>query len=129
MSKTFEKIFNSKRPESKFRKILLNVDLQLPYVIIPEFGSIQKYVLLFLRMILIIISICLFTNYYYGYFNRGENILVVDFGGLKIKSDLQPETICLDDVTQMEMEEKLYDRYHIDIDGFQLIFCNSGKYF
>lgn len=63
------------------------------------------------------------------FFNRGENIMVVDFGGLKIKSDLQPETICLDDVTQMEMEEKLYDRYHIDIDGFQLIFCNSGKYF
>jgi len=59
-------------------------------------------------------------------FNRGENVMVVDLGGLKIKSDLQPETICLDDVTQMEMEEKLYDRYHIDIDGFQLIFCNSG---
>lgn len=53
-------------------------------------------------------------------------MLVIDFGGLKIKSDLQPEAICLDDVTQMEMEEKLYDRYHIDIDGFQLIFCNSG---
>lgn len=52
--------------------------------------------------------------------------MVIDLGGLKIKSDLQPETICLDDVTQMEMEEKLYDRYHIDIDGFQLIFCNSG---
>lgn len=52
--------------------------------------------------------------------------MVIDFGGLKIKSDLQPETICLDDVTQMEMEEKLYDRYHIDIDGFQIIFCNSG---
>lgn len=63
------------------------------------------------------------------YHDRGENIMVIDFGGLKIKSDLQPETICLDDVTQMEMEEKLYDRYHIDIDGFHLIFCNSGQYF
>jgi hypothetical protein len=40
----FEKIFNSNRPESKFRKILLNIDLHLPYVVIPEFGSIQKYV-------------------------------------------------------------------------------------
>lgn len=50
MSKTFEKIFNSKRPESKFKKILLNVDLQLPYVVIPEFGSIQKYVILFLQV-------------------------------------------------------------------------------
>lgn len=52
--------------------------------------------------------------------------MVVDFGELKIKSDLQPETICLDDVTQMEMEEKLYDRYYIDINGFQLIFCSAG---
>lgn len=52
--------------------------------------------------------------------------MIVDFGELKIKSDLQPETICLDDVTQMEMEEKLYDRYHIDNDGFKIIFCNSG---
>lgn len=52
--------------------------------------------------------------------------MVVDLGGLKIKSDLQPEMICLDDVTLMEMEEKLYDRYYIDINGLQLIFCNSG---
>lgn len=44
MSTAFKNIFNSTRPESKFRKILLNIDLQLPYVIIPEFGSIQKYV-------------------------------------------------------------------------------------
>jgi len=59
ISKTFVKIFNSNRPESKFRKILLNIDLQLPYVIIPEFGSIQKYVpnILILRFRLIVLII------------------------------------------------------------------------
>lgn len=45
MYKIFEQVFNSNRPESKFRKILLNIDLQLPYVVIPEFGSIQKYII------------------------------------------------------------------------------------
>ncbi|XP_050533944.1 intermembrane lipid transfer protein VPS13A-like isoform X2 [Daktulosphaira vitifoliae] len=95
----FNNIFNSNRPESKYRKILLNLDLQLPHIVLPEFGSIQK----------------------------GENVMILDFGGVKVKSDLQPSSICFEDVTQMEMEEKLYDRYYIDIDGFQLIFCNSGN--
>ncbi|XP_050428442.1 intermembrane lipid transfer protein VPS13A-like isoform X2 [Adelges cooleyi] len=92
-----ENVFKSNRPESKYKKMLLNLDLQLPYIVIPEFGSIQK---------------C-------------ENVMILDFGAIKIKSDLQPDAICLDDVTQMEMEEKLYDRYHIDVDGSQMIFCNS----
>lgn len=41
-------------------------------------------------------------------------------------SDLQPP-LCLDDVTQMELEERLYDRLHINLDGFQVLFSDSGE--
>lgn len=41
--------------------------------------------------------------------------------------DLQPP-LCLDDVTQMELEERLYDRLNINLDGFQVLFSDSGEY-
>lgn len=52
-------------------------------------------------------------------------VAVLDLGKWTFRSDLQPP-LCLDDVTQMELEERLYDRLHINLDGFQLLFSDSG---
>ncbi|KAL1131713.1 hypothetical protein AAG570_011326 [Ranatra chinensis] len=78
--------------------IQLNLDLKLPYFVIPELGTLQK----------------------------GGNLSIVDFGQIKVKSELQPSNFNLEDATQMEIEERLYDRFHIDLTGFQLLFCDSG---
>jgi hypothetical protein len=52
--------------------------------------------------------------------------VVVDFGRVVIKSDLQSKNIGLEDATQMELEERLYDRLHVDLSDVQLLFCDSG---
>lgn len=52
-------------------------------------------------------------------------VVVLDFGKWTFQSDLQPP-LCLDEVTQMELEERLYDRLHINFDGLQLLFSDSG---
>mgnify|MGYP003623508091 CR=1 FL=1 len=52
---------------------------------------------------------------------------MMDFGRVTVKSDLQSENIGLEDATQMELEERLYDRLHIDFSDLQLLFCDSGK--
>ena len=54
-------------------------------------------------------------------------MFVCDFGRIQIKSDLQPLGQSLDDATLMELEERLYDRLHIDITDVQMLFCDSGK--
>jgi hypothetical protein len=46
---------------------------------------------------------------------------------VEIKSDLQSENVGLEDATQMELEERLYDRLHIDFSDLQLLFCDSGS--
>ena len=59
---------------------------------------------------------------------RGGSIMVLDFGRVTVKSDLQFENVGLEDATQMELEERLYDRLHVDFSDLQLLFCDSGKY-
>lgn len=58
---------------------------------------------------------------------RGGNLLIIDLGHIKISSELQPNNINLEDATQMEMEEKLYDRFYMEFSEFQVLFCDSGK--
>jgi len=57
---------------------------------------------------------------------RGGSIMVVDFGRVVIKTDLQARNAGLEDATQMELEERLYDRLHVDLSDLQLLFCDSG---
>jgi hypothetical protein len=52
--------------------------------------------------------------------------VVVDFGRVVIKTDLQARNAGLEDATQMELEERLYDRLHVDLSDLQLLFCDSG---
>lgn len=77
----------------------ISMDLKGPYFVIPELGSIQK----------------------------GGSIVVVDFGRVVIKTDLQARNAGLEDATQMELEERLYDRLHVDLSDLQLLFCDSGE--
>lgn len=52
---------------------------------------------------------------------------VIDLGHIKVTSELQPTNINLEDATQMELEERLYDRFHIDLSELQVLFCDSGN--
>jgi hypothetical protein len=58
---------------------------------------------------------------------RGGSIMIVDFGRVVMKSDLQSDSTGLEDATQMELEERLYDRFHVDLSDLQLLFCDSGN--
>nr|CAD7259318.1 unnamed protein product [Timema shepardi] len=75
------------------------MDLKGPYFVIPELGSVQK----------------------------GGSVMVVDLGRVVVSSDIQPSNAVLEDATQMELEERLYDRLHLDCSDLQLIFCDSGE--
>ncbi|BET01399.1 Vacuolar protein sorting-associated protein [Nesidiocoris tenuis] len=86
------------RSIKRFNATDLNVDIKLPYAIIPELGTLQK----------------------------GGNLTIVDFGRVTVTSDLQPSNVSLDDATQMEIEERLYDRFHIEYKDCQILFCDSG---
>ncbi|XP_073981480.1 intermembrane lipid transfer protein VPS13A-like isoform X2 [Rhodnius prolixus] len=76
----------------------INLDLKLPYFVIPELGTLQK----------------------------GGNLSIIDLGHIKVSTELQPSNINLDDATQMEIEERLYDRFHLDFLDIQVLFCDSG---
>lgn len=52
---------------------------------------------------------------------------VIDLGHIKVTSELQPTNINLEDATQMELEERLYDRFHIDLSELQVLFCDTGN--
>ncbi|RZF33558.1 hypothetical protein LSTR_LSTR008204 [Laodelphax striatellus] len=91
-------ILLAQRAISRHNVIQFNLDLKLPYFVVPELGSLQ----------------------------RGGNLLVVDLGRIKMRSDLQPTNICLEDATQMELEERLYDRLHLDLSDLQVLLCDSG---
>lgn len=51
-------------------------------------------------------------------------MLVVDMGCLTVRTELQSGP--LDEATQSELEESLYDRIHAELDGFQVLFCDGG---
>ncbi|RWS23736.1 vacuolar protein sorting-associated protein 13A-like isoform X8, partial [Leptotrombidium deliense] len=80
--------------------IYWNVDLKSPYFVVPEFGAIE----------------------------RSGRVLVIDFGRLLIKSDLQQESAVFDktNATASEMEEKLYDRISVTLSDVQILFSDAG---
>lgn len=65
-------------------------------------------------------KINLFSFNQFHLFCRSGNVLVVDFGRILIKSDLQPSNNQLEDATCMELEERLYDRFHADCSNIQV---------
>ncbi|XP_047103973.1 vacuolar protein sorting-associated protein 13A-like [Schistocerca piceifrons] len=81
------------------KTISITMDIKGPYIVIPEMGSLQK----------------------------GGSVMVIDLGCVTVRSDLQTSTTGLEDATQMELEERLYDRLHIDFCDLQLLFCDSGE--
>lgn len=60
-----------------------------------------------------------------GKFRRGGNVLVIDFGKVTVKTDLQPLNNQLEDATCMELEERLYDRLHADCSALQVFTRNQ----
>ncbi|XP_014251025.1 vacuolar protein sorting-associated protein 13A-like isoform X2 [Cimex lectularius] len=76
----------------------LNIDFKLPYLVVPELGTLQK----------------------------GGNLAIIDFGHIKVTTELQPSNINLEDATHMELEERLYDRFNIEFMDFQVLFCDAG---
>lgn len=58
---------------------------------------------------------------------RGGNVLVIDLGRLNIRSDLQQCSDLLEEATRTELEERLYDRFHINLTDIQVLFADSGN--
>lgn len=54
-------------------------------------------------------------------------MLVLDAGRMVVRTELQPPEVSLEDATQMEMEERLYDRLHVECSETQVLFCDSGE--
>ncbi len=57
---------------------------------------------------------------------RGGQVLVLDAGRVVVRTELQPPGLSLEDATQMELEERLYDRLHVECSEAQVLFCDSG---
>ncbi|XP_017890538.1 vacuolar protein sorting-associated protein 13C-like [Ceratina calcarata] len=83
---------------SQTLRISFKIDIKGPYIVFPEYGSVQK----------------------------GGHVLVVDFGNVSLSNELQATNLQLEDATLMELEELLYDRIHIVFSGAQILFCHSG---
>lgn len=82
---------------SRRKTYSIDVDVKSPYIIFPEYGSLQN----------------------------GGNVLVLDVGGLRISSE--PGTMSeLEGATRMEKEERLYDRLTVSISQLQVLFSDSG---
>ncbi|EFN86841.1 Vacuolar protein sorting-associated protein 13A [Harpegnathos saltator] len=83
---------------SQTLRISFKIDIKSPYIIFPEYGSIQK----------------------------GGHILVLDLGNITLTNELQATNLQLEDATLMELEELLYDRLNMIFSGAQILFCHSG---
>jgi vacuolar protein sorting-associated protein 13A/C len=77
----------------------LSVNMRSPYVVIPEYGTLH----------------------------RGGNVLVMDFGKLKVESELQPKDIDLHECTMSEIETRLYDKFNITITEVKVLLADSGE--
>ncbi|XP_017782614.1 PREDICTED: vacuolar protein sorting-associated protein 13A-like [Nicrophorus vespilloides] len=73
------------------------LDLKLPYIIIPENGSLQN----------------------------GEHVLIIDLGCVKVSTEICQETKISQNATQMELEEQMYSRFHLNCSDIQILFCES----
>ncbi|KAM7308838.1 vacuolar protein sorting-associated protein 13A isoform X4 [Ixodes scapularis] len=80
------------------RTFFVNIEFKSPYFVVHEHGSFQK----------------------------SGNILVIDMGKLSFKSELQGDSLLLEEATKMEIEEKLYDRFNICLSDIQVLFTDSG---
>ncbi|XP_077487985.1 intermembrane lipid transfer protein VPS13A-like isoform X2 [Amblyomma americanum] len=80
------------------KTFFFNIEFKSPYFVVHEHGSFQK----------------------------SGNILVIDMGKLSFKSDLQSDSLHLEDATKMEIEEKLYDRFNVCLSDIQVLFTDSG---
>lgn len=80
------------------KTFFFNIEFKSPYFVVHEHGSFQK----------------------------SGNILVIDMGKLSFKSDLQSDSLLLEEATKMEIEEKLYDRFNVCLSDIQVLFTDSG---
>lgn len=83
------------------KRVDLNLDIRVPYLVIPEYGAA----------------------------NKSGSQLIIDLGRLVVRTELTPlgDVANLEDATQNELEEQLYSRLHIDLFHMQLLFCDSGE--
>lgn len=83
------------------RRVDLNLDIRVPYLVIPEYGAS----------------------------NRSGSQLIIDMGRIIVKTELAPlgDIASLEDATLNELEEQLYSRLHVDLYQMQLLFCDSGE--
>ncbi|CAH1799949.1 unnamed protein product [Owenia fusiformis] len=83
---------------NQHKTIHLSVNMHSPYVVIPEYGTLHR---------------------------RG-NVLVLDFGKLKVESELQTKDINLEDATFSEIETRLYDKFNITVTDVKALLADSG---
>lgn len=83
------------------KRLDLNLDIRVPYLVIPEYGAA----------------------------NKSGSQLIIDLGRLVVRTELAPlgDIAALEDATQMELEEQLYSRLHVDLFHIQMLFCDSGE--
>ncbi|XP_064629495.1 intermembrane lipid transfer protein VPS13A-like isoform X5 [Lineus longissimus] len=81
------------------KTIDLTVNMRSPYIVIPEFGTLH----------------------------RGGNVLVIDFGKLKVESELQPKNQNLENATMTEIESRLYDKLNITVTDVKVLLADSGE--
>ncbi|CAH1112949.1 unnamed protein product [Psylliodes chrysocephalus] len=75
----------------------INLNVKIPYVVIPEVSS---------------------------YLNA-DYLLVVDLGRYSVQTELCQEAYT-DNATQMELEEQLYTKVHVNCTDFQILFCDTS---
>ncbi|RZC35875.1 vacuolar protein sorting-associated protein 13A-like, partial [Asbolus verrucosus] len=76
----------------------MTLNIKIPFVVIPEFGS----------------------------FLKADNIVVIDLGHYFITTDLCQSSEAIENATQMEMEEQLYSKLHIECSDMQVLFCQNS---
>ncbi|XP_048240040.1 vacuolar protein sorting-associated protein 13A-like isoform X2 [Haliotis rufescens] len=74
------------------------LNMRSPYIVVPEFGTLH----------------------------RGGNVLIADFGTLRIESELQPKDVSLEDATMSEIESRLYDQFNITVSDVKVLLADSG---
>lgn len=76
----------------------LSVNMRSPYIVIPEYGTLH----------------------------RGGNVVIIDFGKLKIESELQPKQVNLEGCTMSEIQSRLYDKFIVTVSEVKMLLADSG---
>ena len=53
--------------------------------------------------------------------------MVVDFGKLKLESELQPLNISLEECTLSDIQARLYDKFNITVTDVKALLADSGE--